>query len=392
MSVLVCVALGLPALAQTSRPAPEALLVIEPTREHPRNSEGDLVQLDDGSLLLVYSRFSGGAADESHAEICARTSGDGGRTWSADRVIIAGEGRQNVMSASLLKLGDELLLFYLRKNSWSDCNLFVRRSRDDLRTLSDSVRVTTHDGYYVVNNARIVQLKSGRLVAPAALHPCPDGTQKTWSGNAIPISYCSDDGGRTWKSGELPKAPPLGRKTALQEPGVIELTDGRLWMWIRTDGGFQYGSYSTDGGLEWSVPQPTSLASPTSPASIKRVPWTGDLLAVWNDHRATKGSAATQAAVSGPAAISGRSATTAPAARRRSEKRTPLSVALSLDEGRTWSAGREIESAPDGWYCYTSITFLKDRAILTYCAGDSKVGGLNRLKVLSLPREWLYPR
>jgi len=29
--------------------------------------------------------------------------------------------------------------------------------------------------------------------------------------------------------------------------------------------------------------------------------------------------------------------------------------------------------------------------ILSYCAGDSQVGGLNRLKVVSVGREWLYP-
>jgi hypothetical protein len=36
------------------------LLVIEPSEEQPRNSEGDIVRLKDGRLCLVYTRFTGG--------------------------------------------------------------------------------------------------------------------------------------------------------------------------------------------------------------------------------------------------------------------------------------------------------------------------------------------
>lgn len=43
----------------------------------------------------------------------------------------------------------------------------------------------------------------------------------------------------------------------------------------------------------------------------------------------------------------------------------------------------------DGWYCYTAITFVKDRTILSYCAGDKEIDELNRLKFLELLRDWL---
>jgi hypothetical protein len=70
-------------------------------------------------------------------------------------------------------------------------------------------------------------------------------------------------------------------------------------------------------------------------------------------------------------------------------KRTPHCVAVSRDEGKTWSRSRVIEPDPDGWYCYTSMTFVKDRVLLAYCAGDKKVGGLNRLKVVALSQQAL---
>lgn len=344
--------------------AVKTLQTIEPSKAYPRNSEGDVVELKDGRLCLVYSRFTGGSDDDAKADIVLRTSNDGGKTWSDDRMLVKNEGKDNTMSASVLRLKDgELLLFYLRKNSLTDCNLYVRRSTDEFATLGGPVRATVADGYHVVNNARVIQLSTGRLVVPAALHPCTDGTQKTWSGKAVPRAFLSDDNGRTWRGDATTVSPPPKRSATLQEPGVLELKDGRLLMWMRTTEGTQYESFSTDLGVHWSEPKPGPLASPCSPATIGRIPWNGNLLCVWNDH-------------SGWHAF-------------QHEKRTPLCVAISKDDGRTWSKSRVIEGNPDGWYCYTSMTFLKDRVVLSYCAGDRKTGGLNRLKVVALSREWL---
>ncbi len=354
------------AAAARPHPLPETLLVVEPTRENPRNSEGDVVVLANGGLALIYTRFTGGGADNAKADIALRTSSDNGKTWTADRILVPNEGRENTMSVSAIReKGGDILVFYLRKNGWNDCNLFVRRSSDDLATLSAPVRVTVADGYHVVNNARILQMKDGRLVVPAALHTCTDGTRKTWSALGIPRAFLSDDGGRTWRADKTVVEPPPKRTVAWQEPGVTELRDGRLWMYMRTNAGRQYECFSSDRGETWTTPQPTNIFSPCSPATVERIPWTGDLLMVFNDH-------------SGWHVY-------------ENDRRTPLCVAISKDDGRTWSPSRVIEPDPNGWYCYTSVTFVGDRALLSYCAGDKQVGGLNRLKVLALPRKWLYP-
>jgi hypothetical protein len=137
----------------------QTLLVIEPSQPHPRNSEGDLVELKDGRLCLVYTRFTGGASDHAAADLVARTSADDGRTWSDDRVLVPNEGGRNVMSVSILRLtSGELLLFYLRKNAMDDCLSYVRRSADEFETLSAPGRVTVGDGYHVINNDRVIQL------------------------------------------------------------------------------------------------------------------------------------------------------------------------------------------------------------------------------------------
>jgi hypothetical protein len=46
-----------------------------------------------------------------------------------------------------------------------------------------------------------------------------------------------------------------------------------------------------------------------------------------------------------------------------------------------------LEEDPAGWYCYTAIHYTKDAVLLGYCAGDAKVGGLNRLRIKRVPLE-----
>ncbi len=349
------------AWAAIPAPAMETLLVLRASKDIPRISEGDLVELADGRLAVVYTRFTGGGDDESAAHLALQTSADGGRTWSPARILVANEGKCNVMSVSLLRLkSGELLLFYLRKDSADNsCNLYVRRSRDELASLSEPARVTLLGGYHVVNNDRVVQLSTGRLIVPAALHTGFDTSGKSvtpFVGQGVPIAYFSDDDGRTWKKDETPIPPTNQRKLTLQENGVVELADGRVWMYMRTAHGFQYGCSSSDRGQHWSEPQPTALASPCSPATIGRCPWSGQLVCVWNDYR-------------------GDHPFTPP-------RRTPLCLAASSDEGRTWSKSIVLESDPKGSFCYTSMTWGKDRLYLTY-------GSFSEWKVVSIAKDWL---
>jgi len=338
----------------------QTLLTIEPSKENPRNSEGDIIELKDGRLCLIYTRFTGGGDDDAAADLAMRISPDHGKTWSDDQIVVRHAGGLNVMSVSLLRLASgEIALFYLRKTSQEDCRPLLCLSTDEARTWSEpTVCIMDEVGYYVLNNDRVVQLHSGRLLLPVAWHRGPG---RKWDSAGVIMCYLSDDNGKTWRRSQdsFQGYAPGGRRITVQEPGVVELKDGRLMMYLRTDAGSQYVCYSDNGGETWSKAEPSALASPLSPATIKRIPGTGDLVCVWNDHSGVH---------------------PYPAGRR-----TPLCLAISKDEGKTWSRSQIIEGDPDGWYCYTAITFLEDQMLLAYCAGDKTVGGLNRLKVRSVP-------
>jgi hypothetical protein len=236
--------------------------LLPPGPGNPRNSEGALMTLADGRLMLVYTHFTGGGGDHSAAHLAARFSSDHGKTWTRDDVVVVpNEGQWNVMSVSLLRLADgRIALFYLRKESANDCRPVLRFSSDDGQTWSEP-RVCIQDqvGYYVLNNDRAVQLRSGRLVLPVCLHSTPEYEKPDWAG--ICMCYLSDDGGQTWRrsKSQLKGQTGDGKRVTTQEPGVVELKDGRLMLFSRTTAGSQFVSYSADGGDTWSPFQPSSL-------------------------------------------------------------------------------------------------------------------------------------
>ncbi|MGI6609411.1 MAG: sialidase family protein [Limnochordia bacterium] len=345
------------------REVPIRTLELPPGPGNPRNSEGAFVSLKDGRILFIYSHYTAGhGADHDPAQLCGRYSSDGGRTWSAeDRLIVENEGGMNVMSVSLLRLqGGEIALFYLRKNSEKDCRPVMRLSTDEGETWGPPMMCITDEiGYYVLNNDRVIQLKSGRLVAPVCLHTVKDSPEMDRLGTVM--CYLSDDSGRSWRRSRSTRKgyDTSGERITIQEPGVVELKDGRIMMLMRASGGYQYLSYSEDGGETWSPPHASALASPISPASIKRLPSTGDLLLVWNDHSHI------------PSSLRNR--------------RVPLSVAISQDEGQTWQHIKVLEGNPEGWYCYTAVHPLDDAVLLGYCASR-----LAHLRVTRVPVAWLY--
>lgn len=347
---------------QTS--APEITLELNPGENNPRNSEGDFVTLDDGRVMFVYSKYVGeSSSDHAPASLAARYSADGGSTWTQDdEIIVPNEGGMNVMSVTLLRLQNgDIALFYLRKNSTDDCIPMMRISKDEAKTWSEAIPcITDKEGYFVLNNARVIQLEDGRLMMAVALHNTPGGE---WKGQADLFAYYSDDNGQTWTSSEM---VPNDTDIVTQEPGLIEMRDGRIMMYIRASGGFQQLSYSTDRGSTWSPIETSNIPSPLSPATIEKVPGSGDWLLVWNNNDGSDPE------------LKG--------------KRTPITAAISSDEGKSWKYIKNIEEDPDGWYCYIAIHFVDaDNALLGYCAGNRPAGtGLSVTHVTHVTTDWLY--
>jgi sialidase-1 len=331
-------------------------ILLPPTLGHPRNSEGDLIRLRDGRILLVYTHFVGdGSHDHATAHLAGRFSSDNGETWTdEDTLILPNEGQMNVMSVSLQRLQDgRIAMFYLVKNSPQDCRPYMRISSDECKTWGDRVQIIEKVGYNVLNNDRVVQLKSGRIVVPVAI-------------SNILRCYLSDDNGKTWRRGkeEVIGVDSDGERYVIQEPGIVPLSDGRMLMHCRTDQGCHHFTYSSDEGETWSKLEPSALIGPRTAAAIKRIPTTGDLLCLWNFGPEDKRSADMQ-----------------------------YTIAVSNDEGKTWKKVYVLEdrSEPYNRYCcYCAILFVDDHVLLAHCNGHWGRNVHEALQITRFPILWLY--
>ncbi len=337
---------------------PFEYLVAPATDSNHRNSEADMLEFPDGRLMLAWNDFySDKGSDWAPSRISAMISKDRGRTWGSKFTLQENIGRMNVMEPDFLRLKSGKVLFlFARKNSEADCQPMVRLSTDDGRTFGPPkpLPIEPSPSYAGFNNDRAIQLRGGRILMPLFFT-----TDYRVDPHIRSRVYYSDDDGATWHSGKTILDVP-GHKAGAQEPGVVELKDGRILLWVRTGQGKIYRAISTDRGETFTQPEPTDIDSPLSPQSIKRIPSTGDLLLVWN---------------------------------YSTSRRFPLSTAVSHDEGRSWTNFRNLDQDPAHTYAYTSIAFLKDRALFTYYAGPPPhARGDTRwsLKLKAVPPGWFY--
>jgi hypothetical protein len=225
-------------------------------------------------------------------------------------------------------------------------------SADNTKSWSSPVSIVKRKGYYVVNNDRLVQTKSGRILVPFAYNTPTGGCHDPACGCIF------SDNGKDWQLGEeikIKKENYLKPENIMenhdafedltvvcQEPGVVELENGEIMMWTRTNGGYMYTATSKDGAENWSDfkanPQYTM---PCGPQSIKQIPGSNRLVMLFNDRHDEK------------------FGTT------KFSWRTPLSIAVSDDNGKSWKSLEDLENK-DKNYCYFSICFTEDSMLTSY--------------------------
>lgn len=340
------------------------------TAEFPRKSEGDVIELNDGRLLLVSMEFGGDGSDYARTRLVAHESADSGLTWERHRIITdTTPGDVNVYSPNLIhaKDGGILLLFH-RYHGKGDGNresftLYAWKSADEGRTFAPFAEFAVKQDLALCN-ATVKRLASGRLLLPAC--GSEPGDHGPWGKYAAAVLY-SDDDGRTWR--EASRRLNLPKRGAM-EPHVEQTGDGRVLMVMRNQLGALHMSESADEGGHWSEPKPTGLTSPESCPELTRIPATGDLLIIWNN-------------------------TFDAAFRSHYGKRSPLTAAVSRDHGKTWQHVRDIETDPTRAFSNPGCRFTRDgKAILNYWTceylPDWRMQDVIDLRVAVIDTAWFY--
>ncbi|HUZ61095.1 MAG TPA: sialidase family protein [Hanamia sp.] len=288
-------------------------------------NESTILRLPDGTLKIFFINRPGQAD-----KMMSVSSLDNGFSWGKPQVEFTLPGIAYHANTVLLDdHGNVHCVFHIfgkgdKGYRGRQLNLWYCHTIHHGKDWSQSREI--YNGY--VGSVRgFIELKNKRLLLAFA-RAVPSREEKLdgmatidYGWNDI-ISLYSDDNGATWqRSVNTIKVAVDSRKKSRYggiEPAILQLTDGKVWMLIRTNKGYLYQSFSKDGGRNWQSPTPTRFISSDSPASLLRLS-DNRILVFWcSDQRHDD---------PGSYANGGREV---------------LHAAITGDEGRTWKGFREV--------------------------------------------------
>ena len=346
--ILLC--LGIVVTANAVEPAPpleKARFIVEPeivVKHTPARAfiGPGMFLLENGDILMA---APWGRPPTNFEQLAAKfpvpmlyRSRDGGRTWDEQGRMKMDWSLSGMISdggVSFLRLKDGRLAFVANRHVQGQHGgglPVISFSKDDGVTWTPAQLIGEPEGAWYVMNDRLIQMRNGRLIVPAA--HMQKGTKLGEGDKNTSRCFFSDDGGKTWMRSSKPAQ--LDDERGMAEPAVAEV-DGGLLMLARTGGGFLYSSSSADGGDTWSEPQPTTLVSACSSLTLKTLP-DGRLIVFYNH--------------------------AAPLKLGAFFPRTPLCYAVSGDGGQSWSepiiVDNEGMETKDRQNIYPSIAFTKE--------------------------------
>ena len=216
---------------------------------------------------------------------------DGGATWSAPRRCCALPAGSWGGGAALIDRRDEVQLFFIRPRDGAGgrkpavdrfLDMWHLRSTDGRTRWTPPRRI--HAGY-IGAISRAIQLKNGRIVMPFGDWVAGRERQAPTGAIETTVLYSDDDGGSFRLSPSRLVAPVAddynGDKVGACEPAVVELDDGRILMFLRTQAGWLYQSISGD-GIYWPAATPSDLHASTGPPALAKLR-DGRIFLAWNN-------------------------------------------------------------------------------------------------------------
>jgi sialidase-1 len=311
-----------------SRENEGGIRVHERAAHMPSLPAGPMVRLDSGDLFSV----AGNPAQLFR-------SSDQGVTWEAQplqchsRAVTAGPTGALLASAS----GTVILGFAnLGEKDWTwDDDLrdapgarlptCATRSADGGRTWSGPQ--TLHEEWTGATRD-IIQLSDGRIVFTSM-------KMRHNPGRHTVLCYFSDDDGVTWQPSNVMDLGGNGHHGGITEGTIVELSDGRLLQYVRTNWGQLWRASSEDKGQTWHPYGPAGIPASSTPALLKRLA-SGRIMLLWN--RPCPEGAHTYPLHGGDGIFS---------ATPVSNFRAELSVSFSNDECATWTPPQVIAQSQD---------------------------------------------
>ena len=295
-----------------------------PTGQYKHPSSFD--ELDNGDLYLAYY---GGAGEYASGTVVygARLNKKSGH-WSQPRKIV-GNPFRSLGNPVVWQGPDGLVwLFYVTRfgDTWSTSRIKVKISRDGAASWSDSALLTIEPGTMV--RAHPIVLQTGEYLLPIYHETGHDTELIGPDTTSFFLRY--NPSNKKWSSSKRIRSD-FGNL----QPAVAQVDDKHLIAYCRRGGGYEpttegylIRSESRDGGHTWSKGTNSSFPNPNSAVDFIKL-CSGRLLLVYNHNM---------------------------------NDRTPLTAALSSDNGKTFSHRMNIAEGKDS-FAYPTIVQTKDGRI-----------------------------
>lgn len=306
-----------------------------------------IVALDDGRFLVAFF----GGRREGEGDVAIWLAEGDGVTWGRPRRLMAEDGLAH-WNPVLFRDGEAIHLFWKVGPTVHDWITRWSTSHDGGRSWSDPKPLVAGDTAPrgPVRN-KPIRLADGTWLAPGSVE-----TPDLWDA----FADLSTDGGRTWNRRDVPidhtrRTPAetaevwsglaaealweTDTETVFRWDGVIqpsawESAPGQVHMLMRSTRGRIYRTESDDGGLTWSPARPTALPNNNSGIDLVGL-GSGRLVLCFNPVAGNWG------------------------------RRFPISLALSEDDGETWTPPVDLETE-EGEFSYPAVIRRGDRLHVTY--------------------------
>lgn len=297
-----------------------------------------LVTAPNGDLITMIDERVPSCADlrgSRDINLVQRRSTDNGETWMDIEKVIDFPDGQSASDPSMIvdRETGAIFLFYNYMDLDKEKDVYylhMMKSTDNGKTWDTPGDITSqiskpewHTDFKFITSGRGIQTKEGRL-----LHTLVNIEKGVFL-------FGSDDHGKSWYLIDSPVNPA-------DESKVMELTDGSYMInsRVNTKEGYRFVHISKDKGKTWLSSPEMQLVDPGNNASIIRY------------------SSKADGADKNRLLFSNSNST---------NNRENLTVRISYDEGKTWSAGKTIYS---GGSAYSSMSILKNGEIGVFFEKD----------------------
>lgn len=208
-------------------------------------------ELENGDIIAAWF----GGTHERHPDVSIYTSIKTVSGWSSPKKVATGYQSDTLSYPTwnpvLFKTNNKLFLFYKIGPSPSTWWGAYKISTDHGKTWSEK-KMLPEDILGPIKN-KPIQLKNGRIVSPSS-EELQDG--EIWKAHM----EISDDYGKTWRK------VPVNENSAYKviQPSIVQLQNGNLKAFFRSDQDAVLESTSIDNGETWSDFSKSELANPNS--------------------------------------------------------------------------------------------------------------------------------